>query len=264
MANAGLRNAQRSEERSRRVGLPGPIRACLFDLDGVITRTMTLHEAAWKQAFDELLAAWARRLETPYRPFEEPRDFERHLDGRPRLDGVRAFLASRGITLPEGSPGDPSSAETIRGLARRKSELFEALLDEHGVALYPGSVRYLRAVRGAGLRTAIVSSSESCAPILARAGIAELFEVRIDGAIARERHLRGKPEPDTYLAAARAFGFDPPLCAVFEDALAGVEAGRRGGFGFVLGIDRLGHRSALLEHGAHQVVEDLAELLEGA
>jgi len=185
------------------------------------------------------------------------------VDGKPRADGTRSFLESRGIELPEGDDGDPRDAETIHGLGNRKNELVLKLIKENGVEAYQGSVRYVRAARDAGLRRAVVSSSANCRDVLAAAGIEDLFEARIDGVVAKEQHLRGKPNPDTFLAGARALGLEPDQAAVYEDALAGVAAGRAGAFGFVIGVDRVGQAEALKAHGADIVVKDLAELLDG-
>jgi beta-phosphoglucomutase family hydrolase len=249
---------------ARTVGLPGEIAACLFDLDGVLTRTATLHAAAWKEMFDAYLAARAGRTGEPFVPFDGVRDYDEYVDGKPRLDGVRSFLASRGIELPEGAAGDPPAAETVTGLGARKNELVLELMRQRGVDAYEGSVRYVRAARAAGLRRGVVSSSRNCAEVLAAAGIEDLFEVRVDGKVAAAQRLRGKPAPDTFLAAARALEVEPGRAAVFEDALAGAAAGRAGGFGYVVGVDRVGQADALLEHGADVVVRDLAELLEAA
>jgi len=243
------------------LGLPGAIRGCLFDLDGVLTRTAEVHAAAWKEMFDGYLRERARRTGQPFVPFDPVRDYDAYVDGRPREDGTRSFLASRGIELPEGGPGDPPGAETIRGLSARKNEIVLRRIREDGVAAYPGSVRYVRAAARAGLRRAVVSSSANCRAVLAAAGIEDLFEARIDGAVAERDKLRGKPAPDTFLAGARALGLEPPAAAVFEDALAGVAAGRAGGFGFVVGVDRAGQAEALAAHGADVVVKDLADLL---
>jgi beta-phosphoglucomutase family hydrolase len=242
------------------LGLPAGIRACLFDLDGVLTPTAAVHAAAWKQMFDAYLRELAARAGEPFEPFDAHADYEQYVDGKPRYDGVRSFLASRGIELPEGTPRDPPSAETVCGLGNRKDELVVELL-RRGVEPYAGSVRYARAVRDAGLHRAVVSASVHCREVLEAAGIADLFEVRIDGIVAAERKLRGKPAPDTFLAAAEALDVPHASAAVFEDALAGVEAGRAGGFGFVVGVDRVGQAQALREHGANVVVSDLAELL---
>jgi len=243
------------------LGLPSAIRACLFDLDGVLTQTAKVHAAAWKQMFDDYLRARAARTGEPFVPFDAFHDYDEYVDGKPRYDGVRSFLASRGFTLPEGDPNDPPSAETVAGLGNRKNELVLALIHRDGVEAYDGSVRYVHAVREAGLHRAVVSSSANCREVLAAAGIEDLFEVRIDGVVAEREHLHGKPAPDTFLAAARALGVEGSQAAVFEDALAGVAAGRAGHFGFVVGVDRTGQAEALRAHGADLVVSDLAELL---
>jgi len=245
-----------------RLGLPNSIHACLFDLDGVLTETATLHAKAWQRMFDDFLSA--RSSGRPVVPFDVVRDYDLYVDGKPREDGARSFLASRGIQLPEGTGGDPATADTIQGLGKRKNSIFLALMREQGVEAYPGSVRYVRAVKSAGLRTAVVSSSENCHEVLIAAGIAELFDARIDGVVAAERRLAGKPAPDTFLAAARALGVTPAQAAVFEDALAGVAAGHAGRFGFVVGVDRVGQADELRRHGADVVVTDLAALLEAA
>ncbi|MFC1431517.1 beta-phosphoglucomutase family hydrolase [Streptacidiphilus sp. N1-3] len=239
------------------LGLPEPVRACLFDLDGVLTRTAVVHAAAWKQMFDAFLS---ERDGARYRPFEQS-DYDTYVDGRPRADGVRAFLESRGIELPEGGPDDPPEAQTVHGLGNRKNVLVLAAIKRDGVEPYPGSVRYLRAVRAAGLRTAVVSSSANCRDVLVSAGIEDLFDVRIDGVVAVERRLPGKPKPDTFLAAAADLGVAAAHCAVYEDALAGMDAGRSGHFGYVVGVDRVGQGAELTAHGADTVVTDLADLL---
>jgi beta-phosphoglucomutase family hydrolase len=244
------------------VRLPEPISACLFDLDGVLTQTAKIHAAAWKQMFDDFLRERAERTGEPFRPFDRPTDYDEYVDGKPRLDGVRSFLASRGIELPMGSPADPREAETLHGLGTRKNELVLELIHEHGVEPYEGSVRFVEAARDQGLRRAVVSASTNCRDVLAAAGIEHLFEVRIDGVVAERDDLAGKPAPDTFLAAARAFGVEPAQASVFEDALAGVEAGRAGAFGWVVGVDRTGQADALRRRGADVVVQDLAELLE--
>lgn len=245
-----------------RLLLPDGIAACLFDLDGVITQTASLHAAAWKQMFDDFLAERGRDLGGDDRPFELPRDYTAFVDGRLRQDGVRAFLASRGITVPEGAPDDPPTAETVFGLGTRKNDLFGEVLDRDGVEVYESSVELVKEVRAAGLHRAVVSASRNCAALLAAAGIDHLFDVRIDGDVAAERNLPGKPAPDTFLAAAADLGLEAASCAVFEDAVSGVAAGRAGGFGFVVGVDRAGHRDDLLAHGADVVVDDLSELME--
>jgi beta-phosphoglucomutase family hydrolase len=243
------------------LGLPDHITACLFDLDGVLTKTAKVHDAAWTEMFNDFLRSRADRTGEPYVPFDSADDYNSYVDGRARADGVRTFLASRGIQLPEGAPDDPPSAETVNGLGNRKNERLLAVLREQGVEVYPGSVRYLQAAREAGLDRAVVSASANCAAVVEAAGLADLLEIRVDGVVATEQHLRGKPEPDTFLAAARMLGVPPEQAAVFEDAVAGVEAGRAGRFGCVVGVDRVGHAEALRAHGASIVVDDLAELL---
>ena len=244
------------------LGLPDGIRGCLFDLDGVLTKTAQVHDAAWQEMFDGYLRERSRRTGERFVPFDRVADYENFVDGKPRADGTRSFLQSRGIDLPEGSPDDPPDAETVEGLSNRKNEILLRRIDEDGVEAYPGSVRYVRAVRDAGLRRAVVTSSANCRDVLASAGLEDLFETHIDGLTVEREHLRGKPAPDSYLAGARALGLEPGAAAVFEDALAGVAAGRAGWFGFVVGVDRLGQADALAEHGADVVVTDLAELLD--
>ncbi|WP_299950820.1 HAD family phosphatase [uncultured Modestobacter sp.] len=240
------------------LGLPEDIRACLFDLDGVLTQTAKVHQAAWRRTFDEFLLG-----RDPSAAGFSGDDYNRYVDGKPRKDGVRDFLASRGITLPEGSDGDPADAATVSGVATRKNQLVLAELDEHGVQVYEGSMRYLRAARDAGLATAVVTASANGENVIAVAGFADLIDTRVDGVVAAEQGLRGKPAPDTFLAAARALGVEPAQAAVFEDALSGVAAGRAGEFGFVVGVDRVGQADGLREQGADVVVTDLDELLGG-
>jgi beta-phosphoglucomutase family hydrolase len=244
------------------LGLPNGVRACLFDLDGVLTQTAKVHAAAWKQMFDEYLAERAEHTGAELVPFDLADDYGEYVDGKPRNDGVRSFLESRGIELAEGDAADPPSAETVRGLGNRKNELVLALIHDKGVEPYAGSVRYLEAARAAGLGRAVVSSSTNCRDVLIAAGIEEFFEARIDGIVAEREGLDGKPAPDTFLAGARALGVAPEEAAVFEDALAGVAAGSAGGFACVIGVDRVGHADGLREHGATVVVQDLDELLE--
>jgi beta-phosphoglucomutase family hydrolase len=239
--------------------MPDGIHALLFDMDGVLTETATVHAAAWKEMFDAFLA---KRDGQP--PFDADRDYGRYVDGKPRYDGVRSFLQSRGIELPEGGPDDPPDAETVHGLGNRKNDLVQKLIRERGVKVYDGSRRFVDAARVAGLRTAVVSSSANTREILDAAGLADRFETVVDGRDVADRGLKGKPAPDTFLEAARELGVEPSAAAVFEDALAGVEAGRAGHFGQVVGVDRVGHADALREHGADVVVQDLSELLESA
>jgi beta-phosphoglucomutase family hydrolase len=242
--------------------LPETIAACLFDLDGVLTQTAKVHAAAWKQMFDDFLRQRADASGEPFRPFDIATDYPRYVDGKLREDGVRGFLHSRQIELPEGSPDDSPEADSIHGLGTRKNDLVLTLIRKRGVEVYDGSVRFVRAARDAGLRTAVVSASKNTPEVLEVTGLTELFEVRVDGNVAAERHLRGKPAPDTFLAAAAALDVPPERCAVFEDAIAGVEAGHAGGFGCVVGVDRVGQADALRDHGASIVVGDLSELLE--
>lgn len=241
------------------LGLPDGIRACLFDLDGVLTRTATVHAAAWKEMFDEYLRRWADETGEPFVPFDIHADYDPYVDGKKRADGVRSFLASRGITLPEGTGTDPPMVATVHGLGNRKNELVLARMSA-GVEVYPGSVRYVKAVRDAGLSRAVVSSSANTRAVLKVTGLEDLFEVVVDGLTAEREGLAGKPAPDMFLFAARALGVEPAGAAVFEDALAGVEAGRAGGFGFVVGVDRVGQREELRRHGADIVASDLDDL----
>lgn len=243
------------------LGLPPEVTACLFDLDGVLTRTAVVHARAWKETFDSFLTARAEQSGEPFVPFSSG-DYDRYVDGRPRLDGTRNFFRSRGIELPEGDSSDPPDAPTINGVSNRKNERVLQLLAAGKVEVYDGSIEYVRRARQAGLRTAVVSSSANTAQVLEAAGIADLFEARIDGLVAIERRLDGKPAPDTFLAGAEALGATPGQAAVFEDALAGVEAGRAGKFAVVVGVDRVGQADALEAHGADVVVQDLSELLE--
>lgn len=241
--------------------MPIGVTACLFDLDGVLTQTAKVHAAAWKQMFDDYLRKRAQRTDEAFVPFDPIREYDQYVDGKPRYDGVRAFLASRGVKLPEGDPSDTPDTETIDGLGNRKNEIVLRLIREQGVQPYEGSARYVKAVQAAGLRRAVVSSSTNCREVLAAAGIEDLFEEIIDGVVAEREQLQGKPAPDTFLAGAKALGVQPACAAVFEDALAGVEAGRAGRFGFVVGVDRVGQADALRAHGADLVVDDLAKLL---
>lgn len=241
------------------LGLPEGTRACLFDLDGVLTDTASVHAAAWKQMFDEYLRS---RDGDGYTPFDVNADYGPYVDGKPRLEGTRSFLASRGIELAEGSPDDSADTETLWGLSTRKNDLVQERIRTDGVEVYPGSRRYLEAVKDAGLTTAVVSSSANAEQILRVTGLETFIDHRVDGVTARERGLPGKPAPDTFLAAAADLGVDRSAAVVFEDALAGVQAGHAGDFGAVVGVDRLDQADALREHGADVVVTDLADLLE--
>jgi beta-phosphoglucomutase family hydrolase len=245
------------------LGLPDAITACLFDLDGVLTQTAKVHAAAWKQTFDEYLHRRAEQHGEPFREFDQVADYDEYVDGMPRSEGVRSFLKSRGIELPEGDPQDPPDRETISGIGNRKNELVLGLIHDQGVESYEGSVRYVKAARDAGLKSAVVSSSTNCRDVLRAAGILDLFEQIVDGKVAARDGLKGKPAPDTFLAGARAVGVPAAEAVVFEDALAGVAAGRAGQFGYVVGVDRVGQADALRAHGADVVVKDLSELLCG-
>ncbi len=244
------------------VQLPDTIRACLFDLDGVLTDTASVHSEAWKEMFDAFLRERAEREGAAFVPLDRLRDYDEYIDGKPRFDGVSSFLAARGIVLPEGSHDDPPTAETIGGLANRKHEIALALIERRGVLPFPGSIRFVKAALDAGLRCAVVSASANCREVLERAGLADLFETQVDAIVAEREHLAGKPAPDMFLAAARRLGTPPAGAAVLEDALAGVAAAHAGGFGWVVGVDRTGQADALRAHGADVVVADLGELLE--
>ncbi len=236
----------------------GDFDAVLADLDGVVTRTAAVHAAAWKQTFDEYLRRHAAIHGESFRPFDVEADYRPYVDGKPRYDGVRSFLASRGISLPDGSPEDDRQAETVCGLGNRKNEIFRAELQQHGVAVYEHAVAFLRAARARGLRLAVVSSSKNCEAVLrAAAGLEAVFDTRVDGVEVARLKLAGKPAPDMFLEAARRLGTVPARAVVVEDAAAGVAAGRRGGFGLVIGVDRSGQAERLRQHGADEVVTDL-------
>jgi beta-phosphoglucomutase family hydrolase len=243
--------------------LPEHVKACLFDLDGVLTQTAKVHAAAWQEMFDDFLKAHAQQTGTRFVPFDPVADYDEYVDGLPREDGTRGFLRSRGIDLPEGGKDDAEDAATIHALSERKNKLVLARIKQGGVDTYAGSVRFIRAVRAAGLPTAVVSSSANCADVLAVTGLDKFVDVRVDGVVAEQEHLAGKPAPDTYLAAAKKLRVDPSNAAVFEDALAGVASGRAGKFGYVVGVDRVGQADELKKHGADVVVDDLADLLVG-
>lgn len=243
------------------LGLPEKVTACLFDMDGVVTRTAVVHDAAWKGMFDDFLRQQAAQSGEKFVPFDPVEDYDEYVDGKPRLEGTRAFLRSRSIELPDGRPDDPPGAPTVWGLSNRKNELVLEVLARDGVEVYDGSRRYITAARAAGMRTAIVSSSANTEQVLEAGGVADLFDVRVDAHVAGEKGLHGKPAPDTFLEAARELGVESANAAVFEDALAGVQAGRAGNFGYVVGVDRVGQAAALRQHGADVVVRDLGELL---
>jgi beta-phosphoglucomutase family hydrolase len=242
-------------------GLPEGVTACLFDLDGVLTDTASLHTTAWAEMFDGYLRERAERTREPLVAFDPVRDYQEYVDGKPREDGVRSFLQSRSIDLAEGRPDDGPDAETVAGLGNRKNRLFLRSVHDGGVTVFEGSRRYLQAVSDAGLAVAVVSSSANTREVLEATGLDTWVHQRVDGVTIREEHLAGKPAPDSFLRGAELLGVPPGRAAVFEDAVSGVTAGRAGAFGFVVGVDRVGHAEALRRHGADVVVEDLAELL---
>lgn len=239
---------------------PSSIEAVLFDLDGVLTPTAKVHAAAWKRVFDAYLQERSERDGEPWSPFDVESDYVRYVDGKPRVDGVISFLASRGIELPKGEPDDPPERETAWGVGNRKDAIVNEVLRTDGVQAYPGSLQLVHALRAARVRIAVVSSSKNCAAVLRSAGIIDLFDDRVDGLVAESLGLKGKPAPDTYLEGARRLGAAPERAAVFEDALAGVESGRAGGFGLVVGVDRRDMAAGLRQHGADVVVKDLGEV----
>jgi beta-phosphoglucomutase family hydrolase len=240
------------------LGLPEGIKGLLFDLDGVLTQTAKVHFKAWKQTFDEFLKA---RDGDGFKEFTQD-DYNEYVDGMPRYDGVRTFLKSRGIELPEGSPDDGPDEQTIDGVGNRKNDLVVKIIKDDGVEPYDGSVAYIKAAKAAKIPMAVVSASANCKDVLKAAEIIDYFDAIVDGNTTTEEHLKGKPAPDTYLAGARALGVEPAHAVVFEDATAGVQAGHDGKFGFVIGLDRVDHAGALLDHGASIVTRDLAELLD--
>ena len=250
------------QPQSGRMITRGQYDAVLFDLDGVITDTASIHGACWKQMFDEYLQKRATETGEAFRPFDPVEDYRLHVDGKPRFDGVRDFLRSRGIQLPEGSPHDPAQAETVGGLGNRKNQLVTRAIEEKGVEAYEGSVRFIDQLHRHGFKVAVVSSSENCEAVLRSAKVEALFEVRVDGAMVEAQHLAGKPAPDTFLIAARLLGVEPARAVVVEDALSGVEAGLAGHFGLVVGVARRGNAEDLRRHGAHLVVSDLGELVD--
>jgi beta-phosphoglucomutase family hydrolase len=243
------------------LGLPEAVHACLFDLDGVLTDTASVHTKAWKVMFDDYLRQRAERTGEEFVPFDPAADYRQYVDGKKREDGVRSFLASRGIELPEGNPDDPPRAETVYGLGTRKNDAFQKTLHDDGVEVFDGSRRYLEAVTAAGLATAVVSSSANTREVLEITGLDRFIQQRVDGVTLREEHIAGKPAPDSFLRAAQLLNVPPAAAAVFEDALSGVAAGHAGHFGFVVGVDRVGQADELRSHGADVVVTDLADLL---
>jgi beta-phosphoglucomutase family hydrolase len=236
--------------------------AVLLDLDGVITDTASVHAACWKQMFDEYLQKRATQRGEAFRPFDIAADYRLYVDGKPRFDGVRDFLKSRGIQLPEGSPNDPSQAETVGGLGNRKNDLVNRIIEENGVEPYQGSVKLIHQLRRRGFKIAVVTSSQNCTAVLKAAKLEDFFDVLVDGNMIHAQHLSGKPAPDTFLMAAKLLGVDPKRAIVIEDAISGVEAGSAGNFGLVIGVARRGNTEELQQHGAHLVVNDLGELAD--
>ena len=245
-------------------GLPDGTTACLFDMDGVVTQTALVHAAAWKDMFDKFLRQRADQTGGKFVPFDSSKDYGDYVDGKPRLDGTRSFLESRGIHLPEGNPDDKPGTATIQGLSNEKNDLVIEKIRTDGVKVYDDTIRYIKAVRAGGLHTAIVSSSANTVDVLNSAGISDLFDTRVDAQVAKEQNLKGKPAPDTFLAAARNLDVAPRHAALVEGALAGVEAGHAGHFALTVGVDRVGngHGDALRQHGADVVVTDVAKLLD--
>ena len=247
---------------SSALGLPEKVRACLFDLDGVLTDTASVHTKAWKAMFDAYLSERAKRTGENFVPFDAAADYRQYVDGKKREDGVRSFLSSRGVELPDGGPDDPDDAETVYGLGNRKNDMFQQVLHADGVKVFDGSRRYLEAVSAAGLGIAVVSSSANTRDILEITGLDRFVQKRVDGITLREEHIAGKPAPDSFLRGAQLLDVAPDAAAVFEDALSGVAAGHAGNFGFVVGVDRVGQAEDLRKNGADVVVTDLAELLQ--
>jgi len=247
---------------SSALGLPEKVRACLFDLDGVLTDTASVHTKAWKAMFDAFLSDRAKRMGEEFVPFDAAADYRKYVDGKKREDGVRSFLSSRGIDLPDGSPDDPDDAETVYGLGNRKNDMFQKVLEKDGVEVFDGSRRYLEAVSSAGLGIAVVSASANTPEVLKITGLDRFIQRRVDGNTLREEHIPGKPAPDSFLRGAQLLDVAPDAAAVFEDALSGVAAGRAGNFGYVVGVDRVGQADELRSNGADVVVTDLAELLQ--
>jgi beta-phosphoglucomutase family hydrolase len=247
---------------SSALGLPEKVRACLFDLDGVLTDTASVHTKAWKAMFDAYLSDRAKKTGDEFVPFDEAADYRKYVDGKKREDGVRSFLGSRGIELPDGNPDDPDDAETVYGLGNRKNDMFNKVLHDDGVKVFDGSRRYLEAVSAAGLGIAVVSASANTPEVLKITGLDRYIQQRVDGNTLREEHLPGKPAPDSFLRGAQLLDVSPDAAAVFEDALSGVAAGHAGHFGYVVGVDRVGQAEELRKSGADVVVTDLAELLQ--
>ncbi|MCV7149329.1 beta-phosphoglucomutase family hydrolase [Mycobacterium riyadhense] len=259
---ARLLNGPQADRIVVELGLPENVRACLFDLDGVLTDTASVHTKAWKAMFDAYLSQRAQRTGDAFVPFDPATDYRQYVDGKKREDGVRSFLSSRKIKLPEGNPDDPGDAETVHGLGNRKNEMFQKVLQQDGVKVFDGSRRYLEAASDAGLGIAVVSSSANTRDVLKITGLDRFVQQRVDGVTLREEHIAGKPAPDSFLRGAQLLDVAPNAAAVFEDALSGVAAGRAGSFGFVVGVDRVGQAEELRRSGADIVVTDLGELLQ--
>lgn len=244
-----------------RLGLPDEIRATLFDLDGVLTDTASVHKKAWQSMFDDFLRQRADRTGTAFTPFDVDADYLTYVDGKKREDGVRSFLTSRGVELPDGEPDDDAQQDTVYGLGNRKNAMFNQVLQHDGVEVFEGSRRYLEEVAQAGLGIAVVSASANTRQVLELTGLDRFVQHRVDGVVLRDEHLAGKPAPDSFLRAAQLLDIEPSQGAVFEDALSGVAAGRAGNFGLVVGVDRVGQADALRDNGADIVVTDLVELM---
>jgi beta-phosphoglucomutase family hydrolase len=244
------------------LGLPEKVRACLFDLDGVLTDTASVHTKAWKAMFDAFLSERAKQTGEEFVPFDAAADYRQYVDGKKREDGVRSFLDSRGIEIPDGNPDDPDDADTVYGLGNRKNDMFNKVLKKDGVEVFDGSRRYLESVSAAGLGIAVVSASANTPEVLRITGLDRFIQQRVDGNTLREEHLPGKPAPDSFLRGAQLLDVAPDAAAVFEDALSGVAAGHAGHFGYVVGVDRVGQAEELRKSGADVVVTDLAELLQ--
>jgi len=250
------------QPNSRRVITRDKYDAVLLDLDGVITDTASLHAACWKQMFDEYLQKRATQRSEAFRPFDLVTDYRLYVDGKPRFDGVRDFLASRGIQLPEGGPHDPPQLETVGGLGNRKNDLVNKLIEDVGVKPYEGSVQLIHHLRRHGFKIAVVTSSQNCAAVLKAVKLDACFDVQVDGNMIQAQQLAGKPAPDTFLIAAKLLGVEPARAVVIEDAISGVQAGFNGNFGLVIGVARKGNAEELKQHGAHLVVSDLGQLVD--
>lgn len=239
---------------------PEKFHCVIFDMDGVVTQTAEVHSIAWKKMFDDFLKNYSSQNNLPFVPFDADQDYNLYVDGKPRFDGIRSFLESRKITLPEGSKDDSQDQETIHGLATKKNNYFLQYVKEEGVKSYPSTIQLIQELKNSGLKVGIITSSKNCKTILEGAGAFDLFDIRIDGLYAEKHGIKGKPAPDIFLEAAKQLGEDPLHCIVIEDAISGVEAGSKGNFGLVIGVDRVGQEDELLQHGATVVVKDLAEV----